>query len=355
MSKLAFLTSLISCVTLFAQDPSTGQPSARIEGRVTNLAGEPIARASLRLRWNSTPQAGRLPPVYTTSSDPAGNFAFESVDPGNYQLTVERVGYLIVFYAPSAGGPVSFDVAVGQRLTGVAIKMTPQAVLSGKIQDEDGDSVPAAKVRLYRWEYVKGRNQLIADGSATAGADGRYSIGNLSAGRFVLAADEAPAFFSGSNHHEISGHGGDDRQYVTTYYPGVTKASEATLIELSPGTQIQEVNVRLTKSNVFHISGKVVDAATGAPTTASLALLPRDRIENMQAYGGNAPAVNGVFEINRLVPGSYILITRPGAAKVGRQIVTISNQDIEDLVFPIGSGASVIVTANTSDEANAQE
>jgi protocatechuate 3,4-dioxygenase beta subunit len=350
MPKLAFLTLLICCATLLAQSPSTGQLSARIEGRVTNLAGEPVAKASVRLRWNSPSQPGRLPPVYTTSSDPDGNFAFESIDPGMYQLTVERVGYLIVFYAPSAGGPYSFGVAPGQRLTGVAIKMTPQAVLSGKIQDEDGEPAPAARVRLYRWEYVKGRKQLIVGASATAGADGRYSIGNLSAGSFVLAADEAPAFFSGLNHHEISGHGGDDRQYVTTYYPGVTKASEATLIKLSPSTQIQEVDVRLTKSNVFHISGKVVDAATGAPTTASVALQQRDRIEGMQS-----PAENGVFEFNRLVPGSYILTTRPGVAKLGRQIVTISNQNIEDLVFPVGSGVNVIVKANTSDEASAHQ
>lgn len=350
MPKLAFLTLLICSATLLAQSPSTGQPSARIEGRVTNLAGEPLAKASLRLRWNSPLQPGRLPPVYITSSDPAGNFAFESIDPGIYQLTVERAGYLIVFYAPSAGGPYSFGLAPGQRLTGLAIKMTPQATLSGKIQDEDGDPAPAARVRLYRWEYVKGRKQLIAGASAIAGADGRYSIGNLSAGRFVLAADEATAFFSGLNHHEISESGGDDRQYVTTYYPGVTKASEATLIELSPATQIQEVDVRLAKSKVFHISGKVVDVATGAPTTASMALLQRDRIEGMQS-----PAENGVFEFNRLVPGSYILTTRPGVAKLGRQIVTISNQNIEDLVFPVGPGVNVIVRVNASDEATAQQ
>ena len=178
MPKLAFLALLICCATLLAQSPSTGQPAARIEGRVTNVSGEPLAKASLRLRWNSAPHRDSLPPVYTTSSDPAGNFAFESIDPGNYQLTVERAGYLIVFYAPSPGGPVSIDVASGQRLTGLTIKMTPQAVLSGKIQDEDGDPAPAARVRLYRWEYVKGRKQLIVGPSATAGADGRYSIGN---------------------------------------------------------------------------------------------------------------------------------------------------------------------------------
>jgi len=39
----------------------------------------------------------------------------------------------------------------------------------------------------------------------------------------ILAADQARAFFNGLNHHEISGHGRDDRRYVTTYYRGVTR------------------------------------------------------------------------------------------------------------------------------------
>src|SRR5216684_4293953 len=143
----AGLILFVLCLPLAAQSfaqsaaPSGNAAGARVEGRVTSVAGDPLRKANLRLQNTQAPgpsNAQPPPPNYTSSSDADGNFLFEDVDPGRYILSAERNGYLAAHYGTGRRSQV-FNVAVGQRVTGLIIKMTPQAVVGGKVTDEDGD------------------------------------------------------------------------------------------------------------------------------------------------------------------------------------------------------------------------
>ena len=54
--------------------------------------------------------------------------------------------------------------------------------------------------------------------------------------------------------------------YVETYYPGVADSAFALGLEVVAGRQMPELNVRLRKTAVFHVRGKVVGARAAYPT-----------------------------------------------------------------------------------------
>jgi len=82
----------IFCVPLTAQ-----APRASIEGRVTNLSGDPLRKASVHLQYMEPTgpnvfQIGQVNFGATTDAD--GNFVFEALAAGKYMLSVDRTGYL---------------------------------------------------------------------------------------------------------------------------------------------------------------------------------------------------------------------------------------------------------------------
>src|ERR1700732_2409961 len=98
----ALTLSVLLTARLFAQTAGAAQPQAekaRVEGQITNLAGEPLKKAMVRLQGNfvgSLPPGGQpaMPASYSSETDAAGHFVFEEVDPGRYTLSAERSGYV---------------------------------------------------------------------------------------------------------------------------------------------------------------------------------------------------------------------------------------------------------------------
>src|SRR5437763_4130769 len=92
---------------VFAQAPAGAQApveKARVEGLITNLTGDPLKKAVVRLQGNFTAPTGTTgtppapPTAYTSETDAAGHFVFEDVDPGRYALSAERSGYVRAIY-----------------------------------------------------------------------------------------------------------------------------------------------------------------------------------------------------------------------------------------------------------------
>ncbi len=80
------IAAAVLVTAALAQD--TARP-ASIEGRVLTLAGDPIRKATVRLEG-----AGTATRSYRFSSDAGGRFSLEPVEPGDYQISAERPGYL---------------------------------------------------------------------------------------------------------------------------------------------------------------------------------------------------------------------------------------------------------------------
>src|ERR1051325_5700288 len=121
------------------------QSSARIEGTVLSETGDPLRKAIVRLQMISGRGATSN---YTGTTDSEGRFVFEEVAPGRFELSAERTGFVKTFYGaarPSAAAKPS-TVAPGQKRTGIVVKMAPQALIAGKVVDEDGDAMAGGQV-----------------------------------------------------------------------------------------------------------------------------------------------------------------------------------------------------------------
>jgi uncharacterized surface anchored protein len=350
-----------------AGDPNVVPEKCKIEGRVVSLAtGVPLKKATMRLRATvQTASPGTQPTItnYTSATDAEGKFLFEDLDAGTYILSADRTGYVSQSYGASqpnrAGSPIK--LSAGQQLKDLVMKLTPQGMIYGKVTDEDGDPVPNADVRVMRWGYLRGKKQLQWEGGSNVQADGSFVVGNLAAGRYYLTATDNRNRTMGMT--EKPGRKGPEEDYVTTYFPNALDPSAASPIEVNAGAELRGIEIRLRKARVFHVRGRVVNTLTGAtPQNMMLTITPKDNSEFM--FGRNMQSIrgkDGSFEFNNVSPGTYIVQPNGGASVttstdpvtgetirsarlVGRAVVSVSDDNVENVVVALGAGVDVTGT-----------
>ena len=296
--------------------------NAIIEGRVTNQAGEPLKNVLVRLQPSQPPPYGG----YYTETDADGNFVLDDIDPRSYRLTATRTGY-------QGNGPRSaLTVAPGQTLTGIAIKLKRAAeFIAGRVVDEDGSPMPNARVQL---RSEDGTNY----GSSFARADGSFVIG-APPGRYYLSAEESMIGTS-ANSRDLSG---PQPGYMVTYFPSTADPSKAVLVTVKPEEQVRNLDIRMTKGRLLHVGGTLINRDTGMPLPDTAVGF---RSLTAQGFGQNQrTAKDGSFEFPRIVPGDYTLYDDPSNPSrpqlVGRQKVTVVNDNIDGLVLSVGLGLEI--------------
>jgi RNA polymerase sigma-70 factor (ECF subfamily) len=153
-------------------------PAGRISGRV--LAGEaPAAGAIVR-----ADVIGNNGSADVVAADDEGRFAFADLNPGQYQVSAAKggaVGYIAAPLAVQATGVVE----------NVVVTLAPAYSISGRVIDEAGKPVSAAKVCME--EAVKlNQGQAFCRPIATTDDGGHYAIEGVSPGRFRVGAQATP-------------------------------------------------------------------------------------------------------------------------------------------------------------------
>ncbi len=322
-----------------SQASEPAEPPGTIEGRTVNLVtGEPLRKVTLTLRKSEGPAAS-----YSATSDADGRFAFPKVAPWRYWLQGERVGFTDQSYSMSSRSQRAtlLWVQSGQAVKDILFKLTPQAVITGRVVDEDGDPLPGADVHVLRYSYAGGSRHLMAVAANITNDIGEYRIANLHPGRYYVNAIGGRREFllTGVN----SPAAGEPRRegYTTTFYPGTGDPTGAAPLDLSAGAEMRGIDLRLLKRPVFRIRGKVEAAATGLSTgNLMVSVMARSR---QLAGGANRSVVrvnerDGTFQIDGLMPGSYVLIVRLMVGRpqgVSRQAVEVGEADVEGLVVTL--------------------
>jgi hypothetical protein len=295
-----------------AAQPVESKPEDRcaIEGRVFSAAsGEPVKRASLILRRTDlTPNSGGLPISYSTATDTGGGFAMKDIEPGKYRLSVSRTGFVNTEYG--ARGPqrpgTTLSLSTGQHMQEVIFRLTPHAVIIGRVVDEGGEPLAYVQVQAMRYRYLQGRKQLMSSGGASTNDLGEYRMFGIPPGRYYLSATyRANMMFEATVDRSATQPADED--YVPTYYPAATDASGATAVDVAAGAQVRGIDFTLSKTRTVHIKGRVVNSTGIGRKQATLFLTPRDQ---MGMYNMNRPFSTdstGAFEVRGLAPGAYSL------------------------------------------------
>ena len=309
-----------------------------VAGQVVNAStGEPLRKASVTLRRADAGPAGG-PRAYAATTDASGGFAITGVEPGQYRLSARRTGFVDVAYGTrdhlKAGSPLK--LSAGQKLDNLRLSMPPNAVIAGKLVDEDGDPMAGVDVEALRLRYTQGRKQLSSYGSGVTNDIGEYRIAGLPAGRYFIAATARRGGFGPARSGRPAAAAESD-EYVRTFYPGSADAASAAPLDATPGAVLRGVDLAMAKGRTVTLRGRVTDAsgvsAQGGRSRVMVSLYPRQ----LGAAEGNRPSgvdAAGNFEIRGVAAGAYDLVAaipQRGSAVSARLPLQVGHSSLDNL------------------------
>jgi hypothetical protein len=333
--RITLIFAVSMCVLAQAPAPRT----SRLEGQVlADANGLPLRRVQVIL----TPlEAGR--PAIGTQTDDRGNFVIRDIEPGGYQLSAQRDGYLTTttFRRGVARMPPRFALSRGELVTNLTFRMRPWSVISGKIRFEDGDPAVGIPVDLYRQYHLRGRRGFTRVASGRTNDRGEYRLHGLAQGAYFVAV---------SYEGDPTGPGVEDQprldsngrevpvpSYTTMFFPNTMKLSEASPIRLREGDDLTGIDLYMRPVERVKLAGRITDGIVGSTITAAAVTLERLDSGNT----GTLPIpINLTFDrdqffhIPNVAPGLYQLWVDASSENqrlLGRSTLLVTNSDIEDL------------------------
>jgi hypothetical protein len=171
---------------------------------------------------------------------------------------------------------------------GVTAVATGTAIIAGRIVTDEATPRPLRRVNITLRDTERGTSR-----AAVSGDDGRFSIGNLPAGRFLLSAAK-PA-------------------YVSVTYGAQTPRAQGVPLAIQEGQRLETIVFKLPRGAV--ITGRVVDER-GRPLSGQRVVA----VERVMA--GNAPTYRslgasagtsderGVYRVYGLPAGTFLIATQ---------------------------------------------
>lgn len=363
--------ALAAPLTTRALQSADVPPSAVVEGSVINTQNSrtiPRATVSLtRLKGGG----GK-----SVRADGNGHFIFEHVEAGSYKLIAQRQGYFsdsrLREYQPV------FDVAEGQHLRNMPVRLMPSALVTGQILDEYNDPVQDVEIKLLTIKMRLGQMVLSPAGQTVSDDRGQFRIPGLHPGRYYVAVEYKsgkPAFdpvratamaqqlveqtLAASRRNggaEVAIPPQPDTTepaftYPPLFYPSTDDFQQAQAVVLRPGDEV-ETDFLIISAPVVSITGRVTNGMTGAPAlTAQVAAYWTPYMEGEGLPARISPE-DGRFEIRGVAPGHYTLrgsFTAEGVSYAGEQTVEVGirgAQNVEIALLPdFVAAGHVTVTA----------
>jgi uncharacterized GH25 family protein len=331
------------------------QAGGSIEGQILNLAtGAPLKRATVRLMGLGRRPQGAGPNMQAKETDDQGKFAFVGLEAGRYLLSAERQGFLRQNYGGRKYNTSGTAMVLGadQRMKDIVLKMSPQSVITGKVLDEDGEPVANVQVRAMKMAYRDGRKQWVQTGNGSTSDIGEYRIPSLDPGRYLIATNQlmrGPGMMQTAPTAPLPDT--PDLRYASTYYPSTLDESNAVPVDVAPGAEARGIDVRLVKTQVFRIRGRVgvPEGGRGAP----MVMLVRKDGGRVAGNQGPARPPDFRFEIPGVSPGSYIVFAqfRGGGQQesIALQPVEVQNRHVDNIMLNLSPGADVAGTLKVED------
>ena len=338
---------LIFCSALYAHSqtgPGAKVPTGSISGKVT-IKGKGAAGIVVGLRRvNSSSQQERR---YKGVTDDQGNYRINNVLPGHY---------LVLPVAPvfiPEGRDISKTIFINKDETveNVDIALVRGGVITGRVTDSDGRPAVEETVSI---EPVQESNRgYHMPMSGNTDDRGIYRIYGLEPGSYRVSVGSAGGFSRVGR----MGRG----LYKLTYHPSATDVSQATIIEVTEGSEATSVDIVVGRvpQQKFSARGRIVDGKTGKPIPNVHYGLQYFFSESSSGSTTTGVVSNseGEFKFDNLSPGKFAVFVQPSpdqewqADSVPFEVV---DQDISGLLVKTSRGATVsgvVVLEGTDDKA----
>ena len=335
MSIIRVLSLLVVCVTAAAgQEINPAQKSnlqssdlSTVEGIVVkSTTGEGIKRVTVQLN----PLGGQQ--SYSTVTENNGRFVIRDIAPGRYAIYASGNGYVEQAAENGKAGSQTriLNLSPGENARGLAFRLVPPGVITGTVYDEDGQPVVSAQVQAMRVTGSGTHRPLGESGSEQTNDLGEYRIWGLQRGKYVVSATYRPPEFNPAQP--------TDQVYLPTFHPSTADTSQATVVDVEPGSETSGVDVDLRQAHAVAVRGRVtVDAPLKTLRGMIVSLVPRSAeggYSNYGNYGGSVQDDSGDFEIRGVPPGPYNVVAfwNDGRRQLGAKVpVDVSSANLDDV------------------------
>src|SRR5260370_22387176 len=154
------LALLHSCALLRAQSPpadrsATPEAKFKIAGTiVSSLSGTPLGKSRVSLFDTSNP----ADVVWMITSE-NGHFEFRSLKLGKFSSQGAKRGFIRAAYEQHEQFSTTIVTGAGSATENLVLRLTPPALLCGKVIDEPGDPPRNARVMLYVYNHHAATNR----------------------------------------------------------------------------------------------------------------------------------------------------------------------------------------------------
>jgi protocatechuate 3,4-dioxygenase beta subunit len=337
--------------------PVKPEDKCSVAGNIYSLkTGEPLKKAEVQMHnveANSMVQFG-------ATTDIAGRFKIENLDPGKYNLTASRNGYVTTSYGGKGkpGTGTMITLSPGTKLKDIAVKLPVQGVVTGRVIDEDGEPMANVRIQLMQQGYMNGKKTLWPMASGSTNDKGEYRVFGVAPGKYYASAN-AMGQFGGWSQPEVRSDKGEQLSYAPTYYPNAASASEGALLDIVAGADLAGIDFRLVKSRSYKIAGKVTG---GVSRNMGIQLIPKNTSGGSQwdRMMFSQTDDKGGFVFRGLRPGSYSLSASAWSEDGGKTAhlqVDVADSDVEGLQLAFGSNPDVagLVRVDGGSELNNQQ
>jgi hypothetical protein len=240
---------------------------------------------------------------------------------------------------------INITVAAGETRE-VPLAMVQGAIIGGRVYDPTGAVVSNMTVQAYSVAYQTGFSLLQTTVTKTTDDRGEFRLFWLPPGDYYVGATTRAAA------PLVGGQPG-----ARTFYPSVTRISEAQPITIRGGEDFRGMDIALRPAQLFKISGQITSSVIAPPNENGSPLVmaflhladrdletPNDNTAANQSGRLSLTPNTGIFEITNVPPGSYELLGRVadpsvgtglGAFSWGRVIVDVEDRDVRGVSIAI--------------------
>jgi hypothetical protein len=230
-----------------------------------------------------------------------GQFNFSGLQPGKYDLSAAKRGYLTESYQQHENFSTAIAVGPGLESENLVFHLLPQAIFYGTVNDESGEPVRRAQVRLYQDRDLDGIRSTQELEAVITDDRGMYEISNIGRGNYFLRVSAQPWYAASVN----GGQPGEinpflDVAYPTIFYPDAIDSEDAVPIPVRGGERI-EANMTLTAQRALRLQIPLAGGQAGN----GVVTLERSIFGHLEPVAANTQTNEGMMEISGVLPGRY--------------------------------------------------
>lgn len=334
---LFIVASSLTSAVIHSQPQAQAKAGASIAGKVT-LRGKPVSRAVVLVSSDSLSEVGR------GKTDANGQYQITNLPAGSYSVVATAPALTSVDERDQYGRQITLDH--GEMREDVDFSLVRGGAITGRVSEANGRPIVEEQISIIALSPRRQQQPYYRPSSMMATDDrGVYRVYGLPPGRYKVSVGEG----AGSLYRRLNQ---GQSYYPQTYYPGVSDASKADIVDLVEGGEVSGVDILVGgRARTLEVSGRIVDAETGRPQPGI-----------GWGYGGNGMSTygtpsdaNGGFKITGLMPGRYSVFAGcAGDYYMDPIEFDLTDHDVTGLEIRRRRGASIsgkVVVEGVSDRA----